>query len=43
MTDEADSREVGDKILLRRFDPLKRFFKIYVRDFEGAKELRERM
>lgn len=25
----------------RRFDPLKRFFKIYVRDFPGASELRD--
>jgi len=25
----------------RKFDPLKRFFKIYVRDFAGASELRE--
>lgn len=25
----------------RKFDPLKRFFKIYVRDFEGASELRD--
>jgi len=25
----------------RKFDPLKRFFKIYVRDFEGAAELRD--
>ena len=27
----------------RQFDPLKRFFKIYVREFEGAAELREKM
>jgi tRNA-dihydrouridine synthase len=27
----------------RKFDPLKRFFKIYVREFEGASELREKM
>ncbi|MDB5180133.1 MAG: dihydrouridine synthase DuS [Candidatus Saccharibacteria bacterium] len=27
----------------RKFDPLKRFFKIYVRNFEGAAELREKM
>lgn len=26
---------------VRRFDPLKRFFKIYVRDFDGAAELRD--
>ena len=27
----------------RRFDPLKRFFKIYVREFEGAPELRDQL
>lgn len=27
----------------RRFEPLKRFFKIYIRNFEGASELRERL
>ena len=27
----------------RRFEPLKRFFKIYVRDFDGAAELREKL
>lgn len=27
----------------RKFDPLKRFFKIYVRDFDGAAELRDRL
>ena len=27
----------------RRFEPLKRFFKIYVRDFPGASELREKL
>lgn len=27
----------------RRFDPLKRFFKIYVREFENAAELRDRL
>lgn len=27
----------------RRFDPLKRFFKIYVRDFAGASELRDQL
>lgn len=27
----------------RKFEPLKRFFKIYVRDFPGASELRERL
>lgn len=27
----------------RRYDPLKRFFKIYIRDFPGASELREQL
>lgn len=27
----------------RKYDPLKRFFKIYVRDFEGAAELRDKL
>lgn len=27
----------------RKFEPLKRFFKIYVREFEGASELREKL
>lgn len=27
----------------RRFEPLKRFFKIYIRDFSGASELREQL
>lgn len=27
----------------RKFDPLKRFFKIYIRDFAGASELREQL
>lgn len=27
----------------RKFDPLKRFFKIYVRNFDGASELRDKM
>lgn len=27
----------------RKFEPLKRFFKIYVRDFEGASELRDKL
>ena len=26
-----------------RFASVKRFFKIYIRDFDGAKELRERL
>jgi probable tRNA-dihydrouridine synthase 2 len=27
----------------RPFETLKRFFKIYIRDFDGAKELREKL
>jgi tRNA-dihydrouridine synthase len=27
----------------RKFDPLKRFFKIYIRSFDGASELREQL
>ncbi|HEU5121574.1 MAG TPA: tRNA-dihydrouridine synthase, partial [Candidatus Saccharimonadales bacterium] len=27
----------------RRFEPLKRFFKIYIRDFPGASELRDKL
>jgi tRNA-dihydrouridine synthase len=27
----------------RKFEPLKRFFKIYIREFEGASELREKL
>ncbi|HMI09790.1 MAG TPA: tRNA-dihydrouridine synthase, partial [Candidatus Saccharimonadales bacterium] len=27
----------------RKFEPLKRFFKIYIRDFPGASELREQL
>jgi tRNA-dihydrouridine synthase len=27
----------------RKFDPLKRFFKIYIRDFDGAAEMRDRL
>lgn len=27
----------------RKFEPLKRFFKIYIRDFQGASELREQL
>ena len=29
--------------ILRKFDPLKHFFKIYIKDFEGAKELRAKL
>ena len=31
------------EIAPRKFEPLKRFFKIYVRDFEGASELRDKL
>src|SRR5690606_33038260 len=27
----------------RRYDPLKRFFKIYIRDFDGAAEARDKL
>ena len=33
------SAELGE----RKFEPLKRFFKIYVREFDGASELREKL
>lgn len=33
----------SEELETRPFDPLKRFFKIYVRDFEGASELREQL
>lgn len=33
------TKELGE----RPFDPLKRFFKIYIRDFPGASELREKL
>lgn len=33
------SAELG----LRKFEPLKRFFKIYVREFDGASELRDKL
>lgn len=36
--DEWDTEQ-----LPRKFDPLKRFFKIYVRDFDGAAELRDKL
>ena len=32
-----------EKLAPRKFDPLKRFFKIYVREFEGASELRDKL
>ena len=36
---EKYTKELGQ----RRFDPLKRFFKIYIRDFYGASELRAKL
>lgn len=33
----------SNKFSPRKFDPLKRFFKIYVRDFDGAAELRDKL
>ena len=33
------SVELGE----RKFEPLKRFFKIYIREFEGASELRDQL
>lgn len=33
------SKELGE----RKFEPLKRFFKIYVREFDGASELRDKL
>jgi tRNA-dihydrouridine synthase len=38
---QLDLHDHYDTQLPRKFDPLKRFFKIYVRDFEGAAELRD--
>ncbi|MCL2869968.1 tRNA-dihydrouridine synthase [Candidatus Saccharibacteria bacterium] len=35
--------DLFDQHQLRKFDPLKRFFKIYIRDFPGANELRTKL
>lgn len=40
---QLDLHDHYDAIMPRKFDPLKRFFKIYVRDFEGAAELRDQL
>ncbi len=40
---QLDLYDQYQSVLLRPFDTLKRFFKIYVRDFEGAAELRDRL
>jgi len=33
----------SSELELRKFDPLKRFFKIYIKDFPGASELRDKL
>lgn len=40
---QLDLHDQYDALMPRKFDPLKRFFKIYVRDFEGAAELRDQL
>jgi len=35
--------EYSTELQPRKFDPLKRFFKIYIRDFPGASELRDKL
>ena len=35
--------DLFDKEPNRKYDPLKRFFKIYLRDFDGAKDLRTKL
>lgn len=35
--------DLFDQYQPRKFDPLKRFFKVYIRDFPGASELRARL
>lgn len=40
---QLDLHDQYDKSLPRKFDPLKRFFKIYVREFDGAAELRDKL
>ena len=40
---QLDLHDKYDKEIPRRFEPLKRYFKIYVRDFEGASELRDKL
>lgn len=39
--DEFD--KYSEELEPRRFDPLKRFFKIYVREIPGAAELRDKL
>lgn len=40
---QLDLHDKYEKLSPRKFDPLKRFFKIYVREFEGAAELRDQL
>lgn len=40
---QLDLHDHYDTLMPRKFDPLKRFFKIYIRDFEGAAELRDKL
>jgi tRNA-dihydrouridine synthase len=40
---QLDLHDQYNESLPRKFDPLKRFFKIYVRDFAGASELRDQL
>ena len=40
---QLDLHDQYDEFMPRKFDPLKRFFKIYIRDFEGAAELRDKL
>ena len=40
---QLDLYDQYQSVLMRPFDTLKRFFKIYVRDFEGAAELRDQL
>lgn len=40
---QLDLHDQYEKLAPRKFDPLKRFFKIYVREFEGASELRDKL
>lgn len=40
---QLDLHDRYSDITPRKFDPLKRFFKIYIRDFAGASELRDQL
>ncbi|MDB5165504.1 MAG: tRNA-dihydrouridine synthase [Candidatus Saccharibacteria bacterium] len=40
---QLDLHDEYEKLAPRKFDPLKRFFKIYVREFDGAAELRDKL